>query len=552
MRLIPEKYEKYLRFFKFIVKYWDNGILEQNETIFNEFLEEKKDDFNHSPEEFVSDLKLMGPTYIKLGQLLSTRPDLLPDKYLKALSSLQDDIEPFSYEEVEKIFREEIGQRISKAFQFFDPKPLASASIGQVHTAILHSGEKVAVKIQRPNIREEFVNDLETLMDLSEKAEQYNKTARKFSIHNIIEELQYMLFQELDYKIEAQNLITLKQNLKSFNKLIVPAPINDFCSHKILTMEFIDGHKVTNLSRLVIIELPVIELIDDFIKGYLKQIIIDGFAHADPHPGNISLTEDGKLALMDLGMVARFSDPLKEVILKLMIALSNNDGTKVAGILLGISRYDSKEANFEQFKKIIIRKTHENQNSKAKDLKTGRLILEMNKIAANNGIHFPSELSILGKILLNMDQIIASLAPDYSIQQTIRNYTEELMEQRIINELKSGYLLQTLLESKELIENLPYRLNKFTENLADNKIKLQVDAIDETRFTVAFQKVANRITIGLIITSMILGATLMMSVPTSWTLWGYPGFAILLFIFAASIGLYFIYLIIFKDETDKK
>ncbi|WP_430612515.1 AarF/UbiB family protein [Flavobacterium sp. JP2137] len=553
MSLIPPKLEHYIRFFIFINKYWDADLVDkEGDDLEDEHEERMAGDFNHSPEELVEDLKNMGPTYIKLGQLLSTRPDLLPPSFIHALSSLQDDVEAFAYREVAEIFKAQIGQRISKAFKYFDSKPLASASIGQVHIAVLHSGKKVAVKIQRPGVRKRIMEDLEVLVNLAKQAEYYNENARKFSIYELVEELQYILLQELDYQREAQNLRTLNENLKEFHHLYVPLPISDFCSDRVLTMEFVDGQKVTSLSPLALMDLPVNALVDDFVKGYLKQIIIDGFAHADPHPGNININSKGQLAIMDLGMVAKFSYSIQEVILKLMMALGNYDGDKTGNILLEMSSYDDKKAHVDQFKKRVVRKIQQSENTKAKDLQTGRTLLEMNKFAALNGIVLPVELSILGKILLNMDQIVAFLAPNYDLHQTVKNYVEELMQQRMVHQMQSGHFLQSVLELKELAEKLPYRLNKITENLADNTFRIKVDAIDETRFAIAFQKVANRITIGLIIAALILGAALMMRIPTSWTLGGYPGFAILLFLFAASIGLYLVYLILFKDESDSR
>lgn len=553
MSLLPDKYDKYIQFFRFIHKYWNTDIFSDTEDELHNLKSTEDPDWDHSPEELVADLKEMGPTYIKLGQLLSTRPDMLPQAYLDALANLQDDVESVvPYEEVEQLFREEIGERISKAFQSFNKEPMASASIGQVHEAVLHSGEKVAVKIQRPGIRKQFVEDLDTLMTLSEKAEKHSKTARKFSLHSVIEELRYILLQELDYHKEAQNLKVLKKNLTDFEYLFVPGIIPSYCSQRVLTMEFVDGHKVTSLSPFQLENVPKEELVDDFIKGYLKQIIVDGFAHADPHPGNIHITKDNKLALMDLGMVARFNNDMQESILKLMIGLSNNDGNQVTDTLLAISEYDDKKVDIETFRRKVVRQIQENEYSKAKDLKTGRAILDINKIAVHLDIHLPLEFTILGKILLNMDQIIAFLSPKHQLQKTVKEYIEHLMKERTIKDLKSGHILQTILDSKELAESLPGRLNKITENLANNTFKIILDAIDERRFILALQKVANRITIGLIIAALILGAALLMRIPTSWTILGYPGFAILLFVFAASIGLYLVYQILFKDEEESE
>lgn len=553
MSILPEQYNKYIRFFKFMLKYRTSNVFSfPSDSLSETDSDEDLSEFDHTPEELTEDLKKMGPTYVKLGQLLSTRPDLLPSHFMEALATLQDDVEAVEYEVVEEIFREEIGERISKAFSSFEKEPLASASIGQVHKAVLHSGQVVAVKIQRPGIRKRFIEDLDTLMDLSEKAESFSETARNYAVHNVIEELRYVLLKELDYTLETQNLTTLKENLKDFDHLFIPAPIMDYCSSRVLTMEFVEGGKITQISPMKRMEINLEPLVDDLVKGYLKQIIVDGIAHADPHPGNVYLTPNNKIGLMDLGMVAKFSNKLQETILKLMIALSNYDSTRVTDILLSISEYDEQKIDLNLFRKNIARKIQESENQKAKDLKTGRTLIEINQLAAQQSIHIPVELNILGKILLNMDQIVAYLTPEYDMQETIKSYVHELMERRMKDNLKPGNWMELFLEMKELTENLPFRLNKFSENLAENQIRVKVDAIDEERFTDAFQKVANRITAGLIVAALIMGAALLVRVPSSWTIGGYPAFAFLLFIIAAFIGLYLLYQILYKDEIQRK
>lgn len=552
MSILPDEYDKYIRFFSFIIKYWNSQLFAAVNDDDANLEEIHPKDLDPSPEELAEDLQNMGPTYVKLGQLLSTRPDMLPQPYLDALAELQDNGEVIPYHEVEALFLDEIGIRISKAFESFEEKPVASASIGQVHLATLRSGKKVAVKIQRPGVKKRFVEDLETLMTITEKAEKYSETARNFSVHEIIEELRYILLQELDYNQEAQNLRLLKENLKDFNHLFVPAPIPNYYSQRVLTMEYVDGQKVTSISNVALMELPRKEFVDDLVRGYLKQITVDGFAHADPHPGNVHLTRNHQLALMDLGMVARFSEDMQEDILKIMIHLGNYESDRLVDVLLEMSTYDDDEADMDRFRKLVSRLVQENKNSKASELKTGQLILKSNQIAAHNGIHLPPELTILGKILLNLDQIVAVLTPDYDLQKTVRDYVQDLFRKRVKNEIKSGNILETLLESKELAERLPYRLNKISENLSQNKFKIQVDAFDERRFVLALQKVANRIAIGLIIAALIMGAALLVRIPSSWNIFGYPAFAIILFLFAVSIGIYLVYTILFTDEPDNK
>lgn len=548
MSILPNKLERYQKFLSFVLKYWNSDLL--NQTAANALEEENLEEneyYDQSPEELVEDLKQMGPTYIKLGQLLSTRPDLLPDAYLKALAELQDDVEPIKYEEVHAIVEEELGTRISKAFNTFEKQPLASASIGQVHIATLRSGEPVAVKIQRPGIRKQFFDDLDTIQEMADLAVKHTKVAQKYALNDVVSDLRRILLHELNYVREAQNLITLGKNLKDCRNIIVPQPILDYTTGKILTMELIEGRKVTSISPLKKIEHDFEPLVDDLVKAYLQQLVSDGFAHADPHPGNVHLTTENKIALIDLGMVAQFSLRIREYLLQLLIAISQDDGEETAKVVINMSNVD-EDAKISHFKRVISRLIMEGQNETAKDVQIGRLLLHMNRAAAQNGIHIPVEVNILGKILLNLDQIIIVLAPDFDLKKALRKHVQQLMEEKVRKELRPENFFGVLLETKKFLENVPERLNTITERLANNELEVKIDAIDEERFTDGFQKVANRITLGLIIAAMIVGAAMLMSVPSDFMILGYPGLAIIFFLLAAVGGLFLSYIIIFKDE----
>ena len=556
MSILPDDLIRYQKFIGFMLKYWNSDLFNQTANTAMEETEgdeEKLESFDQSPEELVEDLKNMGPTYIKMGQLLSTRPDLLPDAYLKALATLQDDVPPIPYAEVHEIVETEIGDRISKAFNSFEEEPLASASIGQVHKATLRSGKAVAVKIQRPGIRKQFLDDLDTLKEIAEFAVKHTSTGKKYAFDEVLEELRHILLQELDYNREAQNLLTLGRNLKEFSLLKVPQPILDYSSSRVLTMEYIAGKKITSISPLYRIENDLSPLVDQLVEAYLKQIITDGFVHADPHPGNIHITKQDTIALIDLGMVAKFTPNIQQKILQLLIALSQDDGETTANVLLNMSE-TTEDSDVKTFRKVINQIVMDGQNQMAKDMKTGRMLIQMNRIAADNGIHIAVEVNILGKILLNMDQIIAVLDPEFDLRNAIQTHVHKIMRSKMYDELKPENMFSVLLETKKLSENLPERLNKITTNLANNEFRMKIDAIDEKRFTDGFQKVANRITLGLIIAAMIIGAAMLMQVPTSFTLMGYPGLAIIFFLIAAIGGVFLSYIIIFKDEgfTQKK
>ncbi len=548
MSTIPEKFSNYTKFISFILKYWNSDVFKaaSENALNNENFDDSEHDYKN-PEELAEDLKNMGPTYVKLGQLLSTRPDLIPEPYLKALESLQDDVEEIPYSEVQKIVEEEIGQRISKAFESFEVQPLASASIGQVHLAVLRSGKKVAVKIQRPGVRKNFIEDLDTLKELTDVAVKHNKTAKKYAVDEILDELRFILLNELDYVKEAENLIALGENTEKYPKIVIPQPVEGYSTSKILTMDYIDGQKITSISSISRIETNYKSLVDELVAAYLKHIIFDGFAHADPHPGNVHLTKDNRIALMDLGMVAKFGPDLRENILKLLIAISKFNGEETANVLLKMSDYD-KNADLVGFRKEINRIVLDSQHKTAKDLQTGRLLIQMNKVAAEKGIKLPVELNILGKILMNMDQIVAVLTPEYDLQRAIERNVEKLMQKKMVQELKPENFFAQALETKKFTEKLPERLNIITEKLANNEFEIKIDAIDEQRLTDGFQKVANRISIGVIIAALIIGASLLMRIPSTFTILGYPGLAMIFFCTAAVIGLWLVLRMMMKDE----
>ena len=550
-----QQLNNYAKFFSFILKYYNSDVVKSTaNSVLNEIekTEISEDEYNQKPEELVEDLKKMGPTYVKLGQLLSTRPDLLPENYLQALANLQDDVETMPYEEVQKIFEEEIGVKINKAFELFDPKPLASASIGQVHLALLPSGRKVVVKIQRPGIRKNFIEELEILKNMADLAVTHSKVAKKYALDDVIEELRFILLNELDYNKEAQNLVILKENLKEFKNLIVPSPVAEYSSSKVLTMDFIDGKKITSLGNLKKIETDFTSVINNLVEAYMKQIIVDGFVHADPHPGNIHVTADDKVALMDLGMVAKFSPKIQEKIMMLLVGMTKKDGDDITDALLEISEYDSAKVNLDHFRKNINRLVMDSTSTNAEDMETGRILLQMNRIAADEGIKLAVELNILGKVLLNMDQIVAVLTPKYDLQKAIRRFMEKMVNKKMQQELKPENAYAFLLDNKKLLENLPGRLNKITENLANNQLELKINAIDEDRLTEGFQKVANRITSGLIIAAMIIGAALLMRIPSTYTILGYGVLPFFFFVIAIGLGLFLVYSIMFKDDHFKK
>ncbi|HKJ78273.1 MAG TPA: AarF/UbiB family protein [Prolixibacteraceae bacterium] len=501
-------------------------------------------------EDLPNDLEKLGTTYIKLGQFLSTRPDFLPPAYIDSLSRLQDKVAPVPEEEIEEIITQELGVRISKAFESFEKEPMASASIGQVHFARLKGGRPVAVKIQRPNIRKKIFKDLDAFDEIAGFLENNTDLGKQLMLQATLEEFRKVILHELDYRQEAQNLITISQNLKEFKKITVPVPVEDYTTSRVLTMDYIRGKNVNKLSPIGQLEINGKELAEVLFKAYLKQVLIDGFYHADPHPGNIFITDTYELALLDLGMVARVSEKMQAKLIRMLLAISEGNGEKAAdyALAMGEKEQQANQTIFAQQVSEIVAQTYDNA---LKQIQVGRLVLEITKISRKNGILLPNELVMLGKTLLNLDRVGRTLDPDFDPNASLRKNAAELMQKRMLESFSPGNFYEVLLDAKNFIEHFPERTNKIMQALAENRFTIQAKMVDEKYFINGLKEAANRLTIGLVLAALIIGAALLMRVETSFTIMGYPGIAIILFLLAALGGFILVFRSMFKDRNDK-
>jgi ubiquinone biosynthesis protein len=497
-------------------------------------------------EAFVADLEQLGPTFIKIGQLLSTRADLLPKPYIDALARLQDEVEPFPFEEVEATLREELDVRPSKAFEHFDPEPIAAASLGQVHRATLRGGRLVAVKVQRPGIRERVIADLDSLAEMAVLVEHFTGASRHVDAAAFVAECRRALLHELDYREEAENLLTLRQQLAGFDRLFVPAPVPDFTTARVLTMEYVEGTKITAVSPVQWTDIDGAALAEDLFRAYLHQVLVDGVFHADPHPGNVLLTSDHRIALIDLGMVGRLSSSTQEQLLKLLLAISEGrgDDAVAAAMTLGERRENFDEAGL---RRAVVELVGRYQHRTLKDLNVGRVMLELTGTGAQFGLRLAPELALLGKTLLNLDEIGRVLDPSFDVNVSLRRNASDLMRHRMRKSASPANVFTSMLEVREFAERLPGRVNRILDAVAGNDLRLQVEIIDQGSILDGLQKVANRIALGLVLAALIVGAAMLTQVPTRFTILGYPGLAILLFLLAAAGGVWMAWTIVAGD-----
>ena len=503
-----------------------------------------------APTDLADDLEAMGPTYVKLGQVLSSRPDLLPAPYIQALSRLHDKVKPFSYGEVEEIVTDELNVRISKAFLDFEPVPLAAASLGQVHAATLRDGRRVVVKVQRPGIDKQIADDMAIFMQIAEWLDKHTEFGKRYRVQSVIEEFRLVLKQELNYELEANNLRTMAKNLAGFDRIFVPQPIADYSTRRILTMDFVQGRKITTLGPLTALDMPGDALAEELFKAYLKQVLVDGFFHADPHPGNVFLTSDHRIALLDLGMVGTTTPTIQEHLLKILIAVSEGKSEDAASQLVKMSEV-SKDFDETRLRKQVAQLVIAQHDHPLSDLNVGQTLLQVSQIAAQEGLYVPSELTLLGKTLLQLDQIGKILNPSFDPNDAIQRNATEIMTQRMRKQATQGSVLNSILEVRDFLTGLPVRLNKIMDVIGNSELEVKVRAVDASLMMAGLQKIANRIASGIILAALIIGASLLMQVNTRFQLFGYPGLAILCFLAAAAGGFWLVIGIFIQDEKDK-
>ena len=537
MTMLPDRLSRYAAVATLFLKYGKNVGDATNDAVPQD-----------APQALADDLEKLGPTFVKLGQVLSTRPDLLPPAYLEALARLQDDVEPFAFTDVKRIVEEELGARLSKAFSSFEEKPIAAASLGQVHRAALRDGRAVAVKVQRPDIGKIVATDLEVVEEIAQFLTNRVGAARNYDLVGMVDEFRRALEAEMDYLQEANNLRMLGKNLEEFKVIVVPQPIEGYTSKRVLTMDYVAGTKVTKISRVVALELERDVLADLLVRAYLKQIVIDGVFHADPHPGNVFVTDDGFLALIDLGMIGRISPQMQDRLLKLLLAISEGRGEEAADVAVTLGE-KLPEFNEATFKRDIATLVGRIGHQSIADFQIGGVFLELSALINDNAMRAPADLTLLGKTLLQLDEVARALDPTLDVNEAIRRNGVDLMSRRMRTVVSSGSVIASVLEAKEFATKLPGRVNRVLDALAASELKMKVEVIDDGAIIDGLQKVANRITLGLILAAMIISAAMVMGIDTTFRIMGYPGFAMILFTLAFAGAAYLAFQIIRHDRT---
>jgi ubiquinone biosynthesis protein len=470
---------------------------------------------------FREGLEELGTTFVKLGQLLSSRPDLLPDVYIDELENLVDDVPPFPFEEARRVIDADVGL---DAFSRLDEEPLACASIAQIHAGLLRTGREVVVKVRRPGIEEEVALDLELLKSLTSFAENRSETARLLQLSPLAEELESHLGAELDFVEEAHGSELIAEIVAEHEHLIVPDVIHPYVTERVLVQERIVGERVMGTHTLEPERAQV--LARELFRAYVQQITEHGVYHADPHRGNILLTEDGRLALLDFGLLGRIDDDTRRSLGLLLLALAQNRADDVADIILGLSltTLQSDEAGFLHDLRRKLPRYHWRPLS---GISTGEALSDLQRIALAHGIALPTSFALVGKTLSQADSVARVLDPELDPIELLEEDGLEVMLRETERALEPSNLLALAYTQAEPLLRMPRRMSQLASRLETGTLKLGIEPTGLDELEHIARSTANRLGAAIIIAALLVASALMARVNDTIAIVG----------FAISVGL---------------
>jgi len=481
--------------------------------------------FRHALEE-------LGTTYIKLGQLLSSRPDLLPDVYIEELSHLVDEVPPVPFAEIDAVIRADLGDDV---FASIDPEPLATASIAQTHRALLKSGRDVVIKVRRPGIVEQVDLDLSVLRSTARVLAGHSSTAQLLQVEALADELEVHLLQELDFVEEAHNTELIGRLIADYDKLLVPKVIRPYVTERVLVLEWIAGNKVESTHGLAP-ELAA-ELARQFFSAYVLQVVVEGVYHADPHSGNVLLTDDGRLALLDFGLLGRIDEDTRSGLSLLLLAIAQNRADDVADLIISLS-LTGVDADQPGFVHEVRRKLPRFHWRPLSGLRAGQSLADLQRIALKHSIALPTSFALVGKTLAQADAVARTLDPQMDPMGLLEQEALEVMLTEAERRLEPNRLLSYLYTQLDPLTRMPRRLGHVLSELEQGSLKIGVVPTGLGELEANLRSIANRVGAAIIVGALLLASALLARVHR------FEWLAFAGFILAAVIGLYMVWKII--------
>ncbi|QQE77665.1 AarF/ABC1/UbiB kinase family protein [Alicyclobacillus sp. SO9] len=446
-------------------------------------------------------LERLGPTFVKVGQVASLRPDLLPKNIVTELGKLQDEVPPFEFDRVRSIVEDELSSPIEEAFAMFEETPLAAASLGQVHQAVLKTGEVVAVKVQRPGVETQIQTDLEILRDIAVRAEKHVESARHYRVTEVVDELARTVTKELDYVQEGRNADKVRENLQRDSHVYIPKVYWEYTTQKVLVMEYVEGIKLSNVDKLEEAGYNRDLLAERAAKAVFEQLLVHGLFHADPHPGNIAALPDHQILFLDFGMVGKLSQEMRDELASLIIALMQKSTDLIVRALFRMGVVPS-DVDLSKLTRDIDDLRDRYYDVPLSEVSLGESIRDMFSVAYEHGIRIPTDLTLVGKALLTIEGVVEELDPEFSIMDVAEPFGKRLLKDKVDPARLAKKLGERLLQVTDFLGEVPQTLSQLSQHLRKGEIDIRVRAPELEQVLKKLDRISNRLSFSIILLSL--------------------------------------------------
>ena len=479
----------------------------------------------------------LGPTFIKLGQLLSTRPDVLDQEFIEEFSKLQDEVPAVTLDQVKTQIQRELGYPADELFAEFSEQPIAAASIAQVHRGKLRSGEEVVFKVRRPGITRVVETDIDVLMGLAYLIEQHIPTVALYDPVGLVKEFRRSIMREMNFTREGHTVERFASNFADSTTVYIPKIFWDYSGEIVLTMEYVPGIKISQLEKLRAQGYDLKEIAKRGADAFLKQVLDYGLFHADPHPGNIFVLPDQVICMIDFGMVGRLGQDLKEQLLDLLQALLERDVDRIISQLL-YSGELTDTADLKNLRRDLHDFIEDYYDLVLQDIKIGRLFSEFIEILTHHRIHFPPDYMMLAKALVVMEGVGRQLDPNFNMISHMRPYVKRLIVERFSPKNISAQASRIAVAYTSLAKNLPHDIKEFINRLNRNQFKIDLEHRGLEKLVTDLDRSSNRVSFSLVIGSLIVGSSLVMQIDKGPMIFGFPLLGLLGYSIAGLLGLW--------------
>ncbi len=492
-------------------------------------------------------LEELGPTFIKFGQILATRPDLIPMEFIAEFSRLQDEVPAFSEAEVRRVLMHELGETPEEIFAFFDPVPVAAASVAQVHRATLHEGDQVAVKVQRPGIARTIEIDLEIMLHLATLAERHVEELALHRPVRIVEEFARTLEREIDFGVEASNMVRMSRLFLDDRTVYIPAVYHDYSSSRVLTCEYVSGIKISDIAAIEAAGLDRSLITRRGADLVLKQVFVHGFFHADPHPGNLFVLPDNVICMLDFGMTGTIDRQTREDFVDLVDAVVHRHESRATRVLLKVTEWD-QEPDRRSLERDVADFIGQHLYKPLKEIELGHLINRLLELASQHRLRIPPPIFLMMKAVSAVESVARRLDPEFDIFESARPFIVDVKTARYTPSRITGDLLNIGSALMQFSHQFPRDLLELARLARQEKLVLRVEPIGVDRILANHDQTSNRVAFAVIIASLLIGSALIVISKTPPLVYGISAIGLVGFLIAMVLGLWLLVAILRKGS----